>query len=210
MVKVHTVLVSAFLQNCSIVACTETKEAVVIDPGYESEKIAKVINENNYTVVGYFITHAHVDHVSSITAMVKLFPAPVYMNPKEKPVLEMLPAWQKKYRFNKGTLPTNFKDIHDKDVISFGKSSVLAIATPGHTPGGTCFLIENNLFTGDTLFERNVGRTDFDFGDSDLLVKSIRENLFTLNEDTIIYPGHGAVTTIKNEKYNNPYCGLQI
>ncbi len=209
MLSLHTVRTSSFRENCYILANKETKQAVIIDPGYEADKIAQPIQENAYTIKGYLITHAHCDHLSALEALQASFPAPVYLNPSDAPFLVILQGEQQKYGLTPSNPPSSYEEIQDKKIIQCGDLRFLPITTPGHSPGGTCFLIEDKLFTGDTLFARNIGRSDFILGNHDELIRSIKEKLYTLDDNITIYPGHGTTSTIGYEKNNNPFCSFK-
>ncbi len=208
MITLHTIVTLPLQENCYILANKETKQAVIIDPGYEAEKIIQPIQENAYTIEGYLLTHAHYDHLSALEEIHALFPAKIYINPAEQPFLDWLQEAQKQNDFKVSNPPSSYEEIEDKKPIQCGDFTFLPITTPGHSPGSTCFLIEDKLFTGDTLFAQTIGRSDFILGNHDELIRSIKEKLYTLEDNITIYPGHGSTSTLGYEKKNNHHCPL--
>ena len=196
-------------QNIYLYYDQKSGEGVLIDCGCsEADKsaIAAFIDKNNITVKGILLTHGHYDHIIAIDALRLLTSAAVYSHEKEKEILENPNL---NLSVNMGiklsVTPENF--FADGDVFEAGDTTLKVLHTPGHTPGGVCYFDEKNgiLFSGDTLFEESIGRSDFPLGDHQALLGSIMKKLITLPDNTKVYPGHGPSTTIGYEKHNNPF-----
>ena len=197
MLKIQTVIVGALEVNCYIVYDSETKEALVIDPGDEADRIIKAVKSLGVSPKGILLTHAHVDHIRGVGAVSAAFNLPVWIHEADRPyyespdnaILPWLPAAE--------NLP---KPVDTPPQLPNHPFEV--IETPGHTPGGVCFYFKNEkqLFSGDTLFRGTYGRTDFPGGSAQKLFSSIRTKLFTLPDDINVWPGHNDATTIGDEK----------
>lgn len=205
--KVETFVTGIISTNCYLVSNEETKEAVLVDPAAMPMRLVSHIQEEGLTVKAILLTHAHFDHIMGIDKAVELFGGmPVYV---EESDLELLHTAQ----LNESTVYTAGYSyaggdvIHDGDVLHLIGHDFRVIHTPGHTQGGVCYYVEDAgvMFSGDTLFCCSVGRTDFATSSTSALIRSIKEKLFLLPDDTIVYPGHMGATTIQNEKVNNPY-----
>ena len=197
--------VTGFIEeNCYFVSNPATGQTVVVDPGDDAPRLAARLREKNAVVVAYLLTHGHVDHLTALAALCAAHPAPIHVHPSDA-------AWCFSDRNN---LP-GFYDAPETPacpVVPVGEGSVLELAgarwtvleTPGHTPGGVCFRLEDPpaLFSGDTLFRGAVGRTDLPGGDSRALARALRK-LAALPESLAVYPGHGDPTTIGHEKRHN-------
>ena len=207
MIKIYGNRVSVFSTNCYLVQNAETGEGFIIDPGDYAEKIMEVIREKEVKLIGIFLTHGHLDHMMAAERIREEFDVPVYCHEAELAVLTD-PVQNLTSRFmRKGYV---LKDaIGLKDGAEFTKAgfSVKLLHTPGHTPGGCCYYLPENgyLFSGDTLFFRSVGNTEFPGGSMGTLVRSIREKLYTLPEETRVYAGHGETTDIGSEMRENPF-----
>ena len=192
-------------QNIYIYFDKNTKEGVIVDASDSYETVRKTIEENQINVKAILLTHGHFDHILCVDKIRELTKAPVYAHESETVILENA-------EFNRGVLrglditvkPDKF--FVDGDVFTFADGIELkVIHTPGHTAGGVCYYDEKNavVFTGDTLFRGTIGRTDMPTGDTDTLIKNVREKLFTLPDGVIVYPGHEASSTIAYEKEHN-------
>ena len=178
-------------ENTYVITDNATGYKAVIDPGYFGTDVKMEIQNNAYLKY-LLLTHAHHDHFYAVPEYLQEYSAVNFAAPlKDKPLMNNCPE------------PHTW--IKEGDVITLGSTEIRVIETPGHTAGGVCFLTEKEIFTGDTLFRVSVGRTDLESGDWDTLVKSISEKLYTLDEDIVVYPGHGASTTIGFEKRVNPF-----
>ena len=192
--------------NCYLVADEETKEAIIIDPGAEGEKIRRLIEEGELVPAYIVNTHGHIDHIGANGYLKeKLRDIKISIHPADAPML--IDPLQNLASFTGQSNPSPAADLMLEDgyEINLGKLSLKVAHTPGHTPGGICLVTEGKVFTGDTLFAGSVGRTDLPGGSMDSLGTAIREKLLTLPDGTIIYPGHGPPSTIGRERVSNPF-----
>jgi hydroxyacylglutathione hydrolase len=181
--------VGPYQTNCYILACKDTLEGVVIDPGDEVLRITKEISQNRIRIKNILITHGHIDHVGGVEELKRITGAPVLIHPNDAAALRFPPD---------GSLQEG-QEIH------VGAYTLSVIHTPGHSPGGVCFIAPGAVFTGDTLFAGSVGRTDFTGGSHEKLVEGVRNKIFPLGDDLRVYPGHGPASTIGTERRTNPF-----
>lgn len=184
--------------NCYLVMDYETKEAIVVDPGQDPNLIIREIEKLKCIVKSILLTHAHLDHDGGVVEVKEKYNVPVYMHKEEEKYMNL-------DNFVYGKLPKIYDFIEDGDILKVGNKDIKCIHTPGHTKGGICFLIEDKLFSGDTLFQGSIGRADFIGGDFNELIKSINEKLLILENNVEVYPGHGPKSTIIFEKMRNPF-----
>ncbi|MCK4325997.1 MBL fold metallo-hydrolase [bacterium] len=192
--------------NCYLAADEETREAIIIDPGAEGEKIQRLI-EKERIIPAYIVnTHGHIDHIGANGYLKgRLDGIKISIHEADAKMLTDSAQNLSDWAGGMELLPSADILLKDGDEVSFGKLSLRVVHTPGHTPGGICLLIDEKVFTGDTLFAGSVGRTDLPGGSMDLLRTAIREKLLTLPDGTIIYPGHGPLSTIGEERASNPF-----
>jgi len=180
--------------NCYIVSCLETKEALVIDPGFdtkaEASKVMKEVDDNNLKVKFIINTHGHPDHISGNRFLKKATSAQVLIHELDAPMLMGLPA---------------DKTLQEGDVIQAGSVVLTVLHTPGHSRGSISLLGRDAVFTGDTLFAGSIGRTDLPGGSYKGIISSIKNKLATLPACLRVYPGHGPPSTIGEEKRSNPF-----
>jgi hydroxyacylglutathione hydrolase len=194
--------------NCSILVDEASREAVVIDPGDEPERILKALAAAKVTPVALLHTHAHFDHVTGTREVAQATKAPIRLHPGDAPLYEALPRQAAIFGLSAADPLPISAPLADGEVIRFGRHQIRAIHTPGHTPGSTCFELLGDaplLFSGDTLFRRSIGRTDLWGGDTDTILESIRRRLYSLPGDLEVVCGHGPGTTIEEEKRANPF-----
>jgi glyoxylase-like metal-dependent hydrolase (beta-lactamase superfamily II) len=199
-------VVPPFESNCWILGCSETEEAVVIDPG-DAAGILQTLKTHQFTVKYLIHTHGHIDHVSATAAIQRQTGAPVLLHEADQILLDNLTLQGTMFGLTAPPAPTVDRHICEGDRIDWGRYTLSVTETPGHSPGGVCLNLEGEkvLFAGDTLFQDSIGRTDLWGGDYEQLLDSIRENLWRLDDDTIVCPGHGPRTTIGREKRENPF-----
>lgn len=194
-----------WMTNCYLIE-TE-KAAIIIDPAFKRQKLVDFLKENEDKERLVLITHAHFDHIGGAVNLREETGVKIGIGALDNPALSD-DNLNCAASFNRSLTPFEADCLYnDGDVIKVGDIELKVIATPGHTVGGVSYIAENVAFTGDTLFKVSVGRTDFAGGDFDVLEKSIKK-LYTLPDETVVYPGHGESTTIGFEKQNNPFVRL--
>lgn len=202
----HTIQVSITQTNCYIVGCEETREGVVIDPGGHPERILAALRKSGLTIRYVLNTHCHFDHMGANAEIVAATGAPLALHPLEIPLLQARGGaeW---FGVPVRESPLPDVELADGQVLELGRLRFRVLHVPGHSPGGVAFYEpdEGVVFDGDVLFADGVGRTDLPGGDWETLVRSIREVLFALPDETVVYPGHGPKTTIAYEKRHNPW-----
>ncbi len=205
---VKQITVGSMAVCCYLVACEETKKAVVIDPGGNENDILALIDNEGVKLEYIVNTHGHPDHVCAYGPLQKATGAPIIMHEDDVDFFAKSDVKDYFSMLGLAASPPPDKRVKDGDYIKFGNVSLEVIHTPGHTPGGICLYSAPHLFTGDTLFVGAVGRTDFPGGDMEAFMRSIRERLLGLPDETIVWPGHGyggSQSTIGAEKRSNPY-----
>jgi hydroxyacylglutathione hydrolase len=205
-VILHTIPVGITQTNCYVVGCEETREGAVIDPGGHPDRILKTIEESGLAIRYVLNTHCHFDHMGANATVVAATGAPLALHPAELPILQARggAAW---FDVPVDESPMPDVELEDGQTLEVGTLRFRVLHTPGHSPGGVTFYLaeEGVAFDGDVLFQMGVGRTDLPGGDWDTLVRSIREVLFALPDDTVLYSGHGPKTTVGREKRSNPW-----
>lgn len=204
---IKELVVGPLMANCFIFGCAETKEAVVIDPGGDADRILLSLADSELKVKYIINTHGHFDHVSANGKMKDATGADILIHPLDAPMLEMLSSNAAVFGVSVENSPPCDQTIEEDDTVSFGKITLKVIHTPGHTPGGISLYTDGIVFVGDTLFAGSIGRTDFPGGDFDTLISSIKTKLFKMNDDVRVLSGHGPETSIGSEKRFNPFVG---
>ena len=185
--------------NCYILVEENTKECGIIDPGGDSERLISQIDKLNAKPKFILLTHGHMDHVGGVIDLVKKYNIPFYISKADEEYME-------KDDFVFGTLPKASGYLKENDILKLGDEIIKVLETPGHTTGWLCFLLNNDkVFTGDTLFNGSIVRTDFIGGSMSEIINSIKEKLLPLGDRVDVYPGHGDMTTIEHEKKYNPF-----
>ena len=209
MLNIQGWTVGPLAENPYLLACAETGQAVFIDPGDDAATLLQAIASAGVTLQAILLTHAHFDHVAALTDIRKPTGAPVYLHPDDDSLLEQAPAYWAYFGRQIAPIAPPERTLAHGDRIGFGACELVVIHTPGHTPGSVCFYApdDHKLVAGDTLFFRGVGRTDLPGGDPQALIASIRTRLWTLPDKTEVYPGHGQVTRIGEERQHNPFAG---
>lgn len=186
-----------------------SREAAIVDCTSSIEEIEKTIKNNNLTLKYILITHGHFDHVYCVQKMKEKFPnALILMHKDDLPLLNQVQVQCAMAAVDNISVPCVDGLLDEKSHnLSLGKKEIKVLHTKGHSKGGVCYLINDSLFSGDTLFQESIGRCDLFGGDYKEIEKSIKEKLFQLEESTTVYPGHGSSTTIGHEKKYNPYFG---
>jgi glyoxylase-like metal-dependent hydrolase (beta-lactamase superfamily II) len=194
-----------FVQNCYVVGDEESQECAVIDPGEEAALIGRTLNDLGMRPVGIWLTHAHIDHVLGVPELKRMTGAPVYLHPADRPLYDRAADQAVAFGMRTGSLPVPDRDFAHGDVVRVGNLEFVVRHTPGHSPGSVSLVGCGAAFVGDVLFQGSVGRTDLPGGDWETLLHSIQRELLSLPDDTIVYSGHGAQTTVGRERAANPF-----
>ena len=194
MLKIHVLPLGDYQTNCYIVRREDSRKALILDPGYEPEIILSFLEENHLTPEAIALTHGHFDHVGAVKELAAETGCRVYLNEKDLAMPPMMTAG-----------PLFYTDTYaEGDQLTLAEIPVTVLETPGHTPGSVCLIMEDTLFSGDTLFAGSCGRTDLPCGDSRAMRDSLCR-LAALSENYRVCPGHGPSSTLNREKQTNPY-----
>jgi glyoxylase-like metal-dependent hydrolase (beta-lactamase superfamily II) len=210
-ILIETQAVGPFFKNGFVVACGETREAVLIDPGDEVPSLLSFAEQHSLTIRCILLTHAHVDHVTGVAAAKRALDVPVYLHRDDLFLYEGAAMQGQMFGLRVEPPPPPDAFYEPGQIIAFGRCTARPHHTPGHCPGGVCLQIGENgdpgqqLFVGDTLFAGSIGRTDLPGGDFDTLLRSIKNVLFAFGDAAIVHPGHGPSTTIGQERRTNPF-----
>ncbi len=216
-IKIGRMVLGICQTNCYFLYRTGAPDAIVVDPADNGDKIADALERNGFRVAGILITHGHFDHILGCVKLKEaadkiaqgcgLEPIKVYACEEERDILKDASLNLSKQMADNVTMEADVY-VKDGEEITIAGMTCKVIVTSGHTQGGCCYYFEEAgiLISGDTLFQESVGRTDFPTGSMSTLVRSIKDKLFVLPEDTVVYPGHGGSTTIGSEKKYNPFC----
>ena len=206
-IKIGRMVLGVCQTNCYFLYREDSKECIFVDPADQGANIYKAMTKNGFKIAAVLLTHGHFDHIWGTKELCELSGAKLYALDAEKEVLQDA---RKNVSSQVGRAYTTDADVYLKDgeEMTIADMTFQVIATPGHTAGGCCYYFKEAgfLVSGDTLFQDSVGRTDFPTGSMGTLVRSIKEKLFVLPDETKVYPGHGDNTTIGHEKMYNPFC----
>jgi len=207
--KIDYLILGGYQTNCYVLRKDDSaKDCLIIDPGLEAEELIEFLDKEKLNPVAVILTHGHIDHIAGVTGLRSRFPKiKVYIHNHDA---EMLTNQNINLSAMSGiAFVTEAEDVSlkERDVIDLAGVKLVVLHTPGHTPGGISLYSKQAgvVFVGDTLFADSIGRTDFPGGSMSQLLNSVREKLFTLPEQTEVYPGHGPATTIAAEKAHNPF-----
>lgn len=203
--------VGPFAENSYILGCAETGAGAFIDPGDEAELLAELMEQHRLTPKYILNTHAHIDHVGAVADLQDRYQIPFYLHPADNPWVEGLPMQARMFGLPELRVPRVDFPLADKQTFELGKLRIEVRHTPGHSEGGVTFVVTEPgvelpvAIVGDALFSGSIGRTDLPGGDFKTLLRSIRERIFSLPDDTQCFSGHGPVTTVGHEKRTNPF-----
>lgn len=203
-----TIPVGPLQCNCTLLVCERTKEAVLIDPGDEPDKILAALGQADLHIKYLLHTHAHFDHFGATKTVKSRVGGIVTLHRDDDRLWQALKVQGQLFGFEMEDPHPVEKYVEDGELLKFGDHTLEVMHTPGHSPGGLCFKLregDEHVFSGDTLFWRSIGRSDLWGGDGRILVRSIKERLFVLDDDLKVFPGHGPTTVIGEEKRENPF-----
>ena len=194
MLKVHAMALGDYQTNCYIIHDETSKDCCIIDPGYDSDFILDKLSSLGLTAQAILLTHGHFDHVGAVKELAAETGCDVYLHPEDLSMPPMMTAGKLYYT----------KTYAEGTILKLSGLEIAVLHTPGHTPGSVCLLVENAIFSGDTLFQGSCGRTDLPGGNWATIVKSL-QRLAALEGNFWVFPGHGGSTTLRDEKKYNPY-----
>lgn len=210
MLRYHTVPVTPFQQNSSIVWCDETMEGAVIDPGGDLPALIDAAREHGVMLRQILLTHAHIDHAGGTGALARELQLPIVgPHPGDQFWIDGLPEQSRMFGFPPAEAFAPDRWLADGDAVQVGRCTLHVRHCPGHTPGHVVFhsAEAQRAFVGDVLFAGSIGRTDFPGGDFDTLVASITQRLWPMGDDTVFIPGHGPESSFGRERLHNPFVG---
>ncbi len=195
-----------FEENCFILADRDRGEAVLVDPGEEADLFLARLDTERLALTGIWLTHGHLDHVMGVGRVVERAGVPVWLHPADRPLYDAVPQQAASLLgIEIPPPPAPDYDLADGDAVRVGDAVFDVLHVPGHSPGHVAFVVPGAAVSGDVLFAGSIGRTDLPGGSAETLLRSIRERLAVLPDDTVVYPGHGPATTIGSEKATNPF-----
>jgi hydroxyacylglutathione hydrolase len=206
--EIRVIPVTPFEQNSSLLCCPSSGKAVLVDPGGDPERLYAEIEQAGVEVEKVLVTHGHFDHVGAVAEVAARLGVPIEgPHEDDRFLLEELPQWCAQFGFPPAEAFTPQRWLHGGDHVSFGEQRLEVRHCPGHTPGHVIFYhpVERIAIVGDVIFAGSIGRTDFPRGDHATLLRSIREQIFTLDDEVILLPGHGPATRVGEERAHNPF-----
>lgn len=208
MLRYRIIPVTPFEQNCTLLWCDETREAAVVDPGGDLDRILAAVTHEGVTLKQILLTHAHIDHAGGTATLAASHQLPI-IGPHQADDywIQSLPQQAGMFRFPVAQPFTPDRWLQEGDTVQVGNITLQVHHCPGHTPGHVVFYAPQTrlALVGDVLFAGSIGRTDFPGGDYDTLIRSIREKLFVLGDEVQFIPGHGPMSTMGEERISNPY-----
>ncbi|MDY6968329.1 MAG: MBL fold metallo-hydrolase [Spirochaetota bacterium] len=194
-----------FFVNSYLIVNKVNNKALIIDPGSEVLPLFQKVEKEKLNVEAVLCTHGHLDHVVGVNGIQKRLNIPFYMNQKDAFLLDSIPTQARMFGVMEPEKPKIDYNLEEDSEITIADINIKLLYTPGHSPGSISFLIDDSVISGDTLFNFSIGRSDLGGGNHELLLKSIREKIFTLPDKTHVFPGHGPETTVAKEKEFNPF-----
>ncbi len=204
-IKIHKITAGPFQENGYIVHSDDNLDCFIIDPGDNPKLYIKEIEKNDLNPIAILNTHGHIDHVHAVQPLKDYFSIPFYIHKNEKMVVDHYPQGCLIYGITPNEKPIVDNWLTNENNLTIGAYNLKVIHTPGHTPGGVCYQLNSDIFTGDTLFKGSIGRTDFPGGDYNALMSSLKLLIEKIQGDTLVHSGHGSSTTIEDEIATNPF-----
>lgn len=202
--QIEMIMTGPIQENCYVVMDEETHDAVIVDPGEDAPRIVEAIERMGAKPIAIINTHCHFDHVGAVSALQKKYNIPFYIHPEDKAMLEHAAASASNFGLTIEQ-PKVDRFIREGETFKVGSSTLEVRFTPGHCPGHIILIGDGFALVGDVLFAGSVGRTDFPGTSWPVLAHSIKTQLLTLPDDTVVFPGHGPSTTIGRERRTNPF-----
>jgi glyoxylase-like metal-dependent hydrolase (beta-lactamase superfamily II) len=203
-VKVRTITVGAFQENCYLVVDDRANRAVIVDPGSEGERLVSEIDRSGATLDAIWITHAHVDHVGAIASVKERWDVPIYLHPADRRLYDAASRQAEVYGVPFEEPPPPDREFSDGQRVKVGECEMTVLHAPGHAPGHVVIHGEGIALVGDCLFAGSIGRTDLPFSNPPQLAATLQK-ISALPLETVVYPGHGMDTTIGQERLSNPF-----
>ena len=194
-----------FAENCYLVYDPDHADTVLVDPGEETDRFLAEVRRRNRHLSAIWLTHAHLDHISGVAEIREATGAPILLHSADLPLYQGLPQQGLMFGVRLAPPPPPDRFLVDREELRIGGVGFEVRHAPGHTPGHVCFVAPGAVLAGDVLFQGSIGRTDLPGGDHPTLLASIRRELLTLPDATLVYPGHGPATTIGDERRSNPF-----
>ena len=203
--EIESDAVGPFFKNGYILSCPDTRNAIYIDPGDEASRLLARIRERRLNLIAVVLTHAHVDHITGVGQVVEEWGTPIYLHAEDRAIYDALPEWGYWFGLTCDPAPPPTDVLEDGQSLTLDCLQILVHHTPGHSPGSVSLQVENHLFCGDTVFQNSIGRTDLPSSSYDVLIDTIQQRILPLGDDIVLYPGHGPVTTVGEERLYNPF-----
>jgi glyoxylase-like metal-dependent hydrolase (beta-lactamase superfamily II) len=203
--RVIPILNGQFAENCYLLAEPGSAEAVIVDPGEEPDRFLATARREALAIREIWLTHAHIDHVTGVGAIQAATGAPIFLHPADRPLYDNLSQQAAMFGLRVDPAPPPDRALAHGGTVQLGATTFQVRHTPGHSPGSVCFVAPGLVIAGDVLFQGSIGRTDLPGGSFERLIQSITEELLVLDDETVVYPGHGPATTIGEERRTNPF-----
>jgi glyoxylase-like metal-dependent hydrolase (beta-lactamase superfamily II) len=194
-----------FLENCYLLAEAGSTEAVIVDPGEEPDRFLEVAHREGLAIREIWLTHAHLDHIVGVATVKAATGAPILLHRADEPLYQNLPQQGLWFGLRLAPPPPVDRYLEPGELLAIGSTVFRVRPTPGHSAGSVCFVAPGLVIGGDVLFQGSIGRTDLPGGSHSRLLRSIREELLTLEDETVVHPGHGPPTTVGAERRSNPF-----
>lgn len=204
MIKIESRVLGPVGTNCYLIINKENNESIIIDPADSPESIYDMVVRSGSKPQAILLTHGHFDHIGGVKAVFEKTGAKVLISKEDEPMLSSSKLSLAAFCGGVQNNTAAYGNVADGDVITLGESKIKVIATPGHTKGGVCYVCDNNVFTGDTMFFCSCGRTDFPGGSSQEIMQSLKK-IADLKGDLTVYPGHDRFSSLDFERANNPF-----